>query len=407
MTVAVRPLADSELDPFLEQLAFAFSGDPPSAEVLRLQRAATELDRSLGAFAGGALVGTAGAFTFRMTVPGGGDVPAAGVTRVSVAPTHRRQGILRELMRRQLDDIHARGEPLAGLFASQAPIYGRFGYGVGAWHSHLVIPRGRSAFHAPGRDRRVRMVEPDTARAEIPALYERLRRGQPGAVDRSPAYWDQRFADLSDFRQGRSRNWYLLHDGDGGPDGFAIYRVRARWKGEDPGGTLFLSDLLASTPAATAALWRFCLDVDLMVRLEAGSRSAEDPVRHLLADPRAARQTVYDGLWLRLVDVGAALAGRRYARPGNLVVGVVDDFCPWNAGRWELVADDDGAQCGRTERPADLTLDVGDLAAAYLGGTRFLTLASAGRLEASSPGAAARADTMFAASPAPWCPTHF
>jgi predicted acetyltransferase len=311
------------------------------------------------------------------------------------------------MMRHQLDDIHARGEPLAGLYATQAPIYGRFGYGVGAWHSRLVIPRGRSAFRAPGRDGRVRIVDAEAALAAIPAVYEQLCLGQPGAVTRKPGYWEMRMADLADYRHGRSRNWYLLHDGEDGPDGFAIYRVKARWVGVDPGGTVFLSDLMAATPAATAALWRFCLDIDLTVRLEAFDRPAEDPVRHLLADTRAARENVYDGLWLRLVDLGVALAGRRYGRDGNLALELRDEFCPWNAGRWELVAENGGAECRRTQRPPDLELDVADLAAAYLGGNRFTTLAAAGRVGATSPDVLRRADAMFAASPAPWCPTHF
>ena len=228
MSIEVRTLADSELDGYFDQLARIFSGNPLNPDALPRNRAQTELDRTLGAFDDGRLVGTAGAFTFLMTVPCGAELPAAGVTGVSVAPTHRRRGVLRDLMRRQLDDIHARGEPLAGLYASQAPIYGRFGYGVGAWHSHLVIPRVRSAFRTPARDGRVRIVDGDTALVEIPPLHDRLRRAQPGAVSRSQAYWEMRVADLPDFRRGRSQNWYLLHDGGAGPDGFAIYRVVAR-----------------------------------------------------------------------------------------------------------------------------------------------------------------------------------
>lgn len=407
MSIEVRPVAEAELEAFFNQLSLVFSGDPSDPEVRDRNRALTELDRTLGAFEDGRLVGTGAAFTFRMAVPGGVTVPAAGVTRVSVAPTHRRRGLLRAMMRRQLDDIHARGEPLAGLYSAQAPIYGRFGYGVGTWHSHLVIPRSRSAFRAPARDGRVRIVDAEGALAEIPALHEQLSIAQPGAVIRKQGYWEMRAADLADHRRGRSRNWYLVHDGEDGPDGFAIYRVQPRWLAEDPGGTVFLSDLMASSAAATAALWRFCLDVDLMVRVDAANRPVTDPVRHLLADSRAARETVYDGLWIRLVDVGAALAGRRYAREGNLAIEVGDEFCPWNAGRWELAADAGGAECRRTERAPDLALDVADLGAAYLGGTRLTTLAAAGRVEASSQALLQRADAMFAASPPPWCPTHF
>ena len=407
MTIEVRVPEAAELPAFFDQLSRIFSGNTLKPGTLERNRLLTELDRTLVAYDGPQQVGTAGAFSLQMTVPGDVDVPAAGVTRVSVSATHRRRGVLREMMRRQLDDVHERGEPLAALYASQAPIYGRFGYGVATWHSRLVIPRGRSTFRRLGRDGRVRVVDGDTAMAVIPDLHERLRRSQPGAVGRTREYWGVRVADPSDFRQGRSELWFLLHDGDSGPDGFAIYRVVHKWTGEDPGGTLFLIDLLAANPAATAALWRFCLDVDLMARLEAASRSSEDPVRHLLADPRAARSHVYDGVWLRLVDVPAALAGRRYSAEGAATFEVRDEFCPWNAGRWKLRGGPGGAECRRSQREPDLSLDAADLAAAYLGGNRFATLAAAGRVEAREPGAVQRADMLFASSLAPWCTTHF
>ncbi|HYT25930.1 MAG TPA: GNAT family N-acetyltransferase, partial [Actinomycetota bacterium] len=399
----VRVPIEDELPGFFDQLSRVFSGRPQEAARLSRNLSLTELDRTLVASEGRQIVGTAGVFSLRMTTPGGGDVPTAGVTRVSVAPTHRRQGLLRALMRRQLDDVHARGEPLAALYASQAPIYGRFGYGVGTWHSHLVIPRARSAFRDPPGGGRVRFLEAAAALEALPDVYERIRREQPGAVTRSQAYWQARLTDPPDPRQDRGPLWFLLHEGDRGPDGFAVYQVQARWQQEDPNGTLFVIDLLGANPVATAALWRFCLDVDLMARVEAAARPAEDPVRHLLADTRAARVTVYDGLWVRLVDVGAALGCRSYAAAGPLTIEVRDDFCPWNAGRWCL----EGGECRRSDADPDLVLDVADLAAVYLGGERWATLAAAGRVEERAPGSLKRADAIFASSPAPWCPTHF
>jgi predicted acetyltransferase len=407
VTIEVRVPNQDELPAFFDQLSLIFSGGPLKPDQLARQVSLTELDRTLAAYDGSELVGTAGAYSLQMALPGGVDLSTGGVTRVSVRATHRRLGVLRAMMRYQLDDIHARGEPLAALYASQAPIYGRFGYGVGAWHSRLAIPRARSAFREPARDGRVRVVDGETALAVIPDLHERLRRGQPGAVSRARAYWEARVADPTDVRQGRSPLWYLLHDGESGPDGFATYRMAPKWVGEEPGGTLFLIDLLAATAAATAALWRFCLDVDLMSRVEAGSRSSDDPVRHLLADPRAVRDLVHDGVWVRLVDVPAALAGRGYSTEGTLTFEVRDEFCPWNAGRWELRAGAGGAECRPSQGEPDLALDVADLAAAYLGGNRFAALAAAGRVEAREPAAIRRADTLFASSPAPWCTTHF
>jgi len=403
MTVEIRVPAESELPAFFEQLSRVFSGRPFDPERLARNTSLTELDRTLVAVDGGRIVGTAGVFSLQMTTPGGADAATAGVTRVSVAPTHRRQGVLRALMRRQLDDIHERGEPLAALYASQAPIYGRFGYGVGTWHSRITIPRGRSGFRAAARDGGVRILDASDALEVLPDVHERIRRGQPGAVTRSEAYWKARLADPPDPRQDRSPLWFLVHEGDQGADGFAVYQVQARWRQEDPDGTLFVVDLMAATPTATAALWRFCLDVDLMSRVEAWSRSADDPVRHLLADQRAARSVVYDGIWVRLVDVGAALGCRTYAADGALTLEVRDEFCPWNAGRWRL----EGGECRRSDGDPDLVVDTADLAAAYLGGNRWAGLGAAGRVEERRPGALQRADAMFASSPAPWCPTHF
>ena len=402
MTIEIRIPAEKEMPAYFEQLSRAFTGRPPEPERLSRNLAMTELERALVASEDKQIVGTAGVFSLRMSVPGG-EVPTAGVTGVSVAPTHRRQGVLRALMRRQLDDIHAGGEPLAALYASQAPIYGRFGYGVGTWHSHLVIARDRSAFREPVAQGGLQLLDPKAALKVLPELYERLRREQPGAVTRSAAYWEARVLDPPDPRQDRGPSSFLVHQDERGPDGFAVYQVQARWHEEDPAGTLFVLDLMGATPAATAALWRFCLDVDLMSRAESAARSSEDPVRHLLADARAARVSLYDGLWVRLVDVGRALSCRSYAADGTLTLDVRDEFCPWNAGRWRL----EGGDCRRSDGDADLALDAADLGATYLGGNRWTTLAAAGRVQELKAGALQRAEAMFASAPSPWCPTHF
>ncbi|HEX6547856.1 MAG TPA: GNAT family N-acetyltransferase, partial [Candidatus Dormibacteraeota bacterium] len=376
MSVEVRVPEEKELPAVFDQLSRIFSGRPTDPERVERSLALTERERTLVATDGGRLVGTAGIFSLGMTVPGGREVRTAGITRVSVAATHRRRGVLRELMRRQLDDIHQRGEPLAALYASQAPIYGRFGYGVGTWHCHLAVPRARSAFGEPAPAGGLRILTSDEALALLPGLYERWRTGQPGAITRSEAYWKLRVTEPADPRQDRSAPWFLLHDGDRGPDGYAIYQVQARWQQEDPAGTIFVGDLVGLDAGATAALWRYCLDLDLMSRTEAHSCSLEDPLRHLLADPRAARTTVYDGVWLRLVDVGAALGSRAYSTQDALTIEVHDGFCPWNAGRWRL---EDG--CRRTDSEPDLVVDAADLAATYLGGNSWTAMAAAGRVE--------------------------
>jgi predicted acetyltransferase len=353
-------------------------------------------------------VATAGIFSYQMTVPGA-ILPAGGVTRVTVLPTHRRRGLLTAMMRRQLDDMHERGEPLAALYASEAPIYGRFGYGPATYTADFEIDRTRSAFAADRTDaaRTLQLVDVETAIDVFTRVWERVRPDQPGMLDENTAFWRYELADPEFRRQGASEQYRVIYRNGEAPEGFALYRVKPGWKDGQPDGTLLLQMLIAATPDAYAALWRYCLDVDLMARLTASWRPVDEPLRFLLADPRAPRLKVTDGIWLRLVDVDAALAGRRYAVDGRLVLRVRDDFCPWNEGQVELTGGPAGADCRRIDARPDLELEAADLGAMYLGGNRFRTLHAAGRLSEIRSGAVARADAMFATDRAPWCPSQF
>ncbi len=404
----MRPISAGELETYLNQVAFAFGWRSLSEESIELNRNTTELERSLAAFDEGRLVGTAGIYSLELGLPGGATAPAAGVTRVSVAPTHRRQGVLRALMRRQLDAIHERGEPLAILYASEAAIYGRFGYGVGTWHSEFSLSRSRSAFVQPLRPR-VELLAKEEAGALID-FHNRLVARQPGMVWRSQAWWEQVLADPPEWRGTGGGRQFAVHRQDGDPageiDGFATFRIEAKWENGDPQGTVHVGTLLADSPEAFAELWRFCLDIDLMAEVRAYTRPLNEPLRHLLADPRALHSRVEDGIWTRLVDVPAALSARRYPVEDSLVFEVVDEFCPWNAGRWELVGGPDGAECRRSTQEPDLMVTAAQLGWCYLGANRFSDMLAAGQAVGDGT-AAARADAMFVSIPGAWCPTHF
>lgn len=405
MSYELRPLAEDQLEAYAAQLSRVFTGSRPTTPVDWL-RSRIELDRSLAAFDAGGMVGTAGIHSFEMTVPGALPVRCAGVTQVSVLPTHRRQGILRALMRRQLDDIRERGEPLAALYASQAPIYGRFGYGIATWQTSVVLPRGRSALRVPPADRlRVRLVERAEATAAAARLHDAVAATRPGAIRRDARHWDDRFVDLPDQRGGASELNHAVVAGEGGVEGLVSYRLRRNPMHSN--GTVRVRDLLATTGEASLALWRYCTGIDLSHRLTAENRPLDEPVRLALRDPRALAVTVRDGVWLRLVDVTAALRARRYAGPGRLVLRVHDAFCPWNEGCHRLEVGEDGvAECVLAEGAPDLELDAGDLASAYLGASSFAGLAAAG-LATGPPAALALADRLFQSDHAPWCPTHF
>jgi predicted acetyltransferase len=238
-------------------------------------------------------------------------------------------------------------------------------------------------------------------------VWQQARHNQPGMLTFDEHWMRNKLAELEPHREGASPQYRVLHQTDGNPSGFAIYRIKLDWDASGPNGTLRLEMLVAASAEAYAALWRHVLDVDLMGRVSAEMRPVDEPLRFLLADSRQPKTRIEDGVWLRLVDVATALTGRRYAVEGRLALRVRDAFCPWNDGSYELVGGPAGAECKSTSGTFDLELDAADLAAVYLGGNRFRALFEAGRIEELRPGAVARADAMFATDRAPWCPSHF
>jgi predicted acetyltransferase len=337
----------------------------------------------------------------------------AGVTYVGVLPTHRRQGILTALMAALHDDARARQEPLAALLAAEATIYRRFGYGVAVSSSSVEIDRSRASLRRPvDLAGRVRLLEPGEMRDLLPPVHDRYRRLQPGEVSRPPSWWARRLADRGDEGpDGGARFAVVWEDPGGGdaPAGYVTYRVRQRWDEGVPGGTLEIEDLIALTPDVRAGLWQYCFGVDLIGVVRAWGVPIDEPLPWMLTDPRRLRVTANkDFLWVRLLDVEAALAARSYACDSSLVLEVVDGSAPVHPARYRLRGGGPGeAACCRTDSPADLTLEVADLAAAYLGGVRFSTLARAGLVSELASGALARADALFATAPAPFCCTGF
>jgi predicted acetyltransferase len=313
-------------------------------------------------------------------------------------------------MDRQLDEVQERGEPLAILFASESNIYGRFGYGPATFRAAISVERDRAAFARPLKVAgSFSLLDAAEAAAILPAVYERFRALQPAAVNRSAAWWDLHLRDVAAWRgEGSSRFYVLYRDTAGAPAGYVAYRVKQEWREGIPGHTLSVQDFFALDDAAHAALWHYLLTMDLVGTVKAWNRPVDEPLRWLLAEPRRLRvDSINDGLWVRLVDVPAALTARRYAVPGALVLAVCDAFRPTNDGCYALEGGPDGADCRRTSAEPDLTLEAGDLGAAYLGGVPLSNLARAGRVVEHTPGALARADALFACTPAPWSTTMF
>jgi predicted acetyltransferase len=409
----LRRVTDDEYSAFrlVHQHAFNSAGASPAREARH--RRMTDLDRSLGAFDGAQLVGTTGIYSLRMAVPGA-VLPVAGVSAVSVLPTHRRRGVLRSLMRRQLTDIAARGEePVAALWASETPIYSRYGYGRASSTAYFEFGRGEGALagHAPTDPAlRLRLAEPADSRAELAQVFEAVLPGQPGFFARNEDWWGRVLHDEAQDGPGMGALRCLLAEDDSGTRGYALYVTHEGWEDGTalPAGTVGVRELVAADPAAYAALWGSLLDRDLVAKVAAGLQAAEAPLLFQLLDPRRARVRVGDGLWVRIIDIAAALSRRAYSCPVDAVLEVTDSLLPGNAGRWQLTAKDPGdARCTRTDLPADVALDVRELGAAYLGGTRLGTLAGAGLVRELRPGTLAGLSAAMTWDPAPWCPQIF
>jgi len=405
MDVQIRTIGEDRYEAWVQANETAFGAFPDADEVAR-ERSVAELDRTFGVFDGGEIVGTAASFSLRMRVPGGAEVPTAGVTMVGVKPTHRRRGLNTAMMRRLLDQSREREEPLAGLFASEGGIYGRFGYGVATFNCAIDIETDRSDFiggHRPSG--RLRLLAREEAVPVLAEVYRRAAASRPGTIE-----MDETRIRYSLHDHGAMKElpfFFAVHEGEDGPDATAIYKVKHDWPGSVPRSEMVVDDVQALTPQAYADIWRFLLDVDLVHRVTAQALPPDEPLLHLLAEPRRLHLTLRDGLWLRLVDVPRALAVRGYAARDRIVLDVRDRFCPWNEGLIALEAGPDGATCSATDEPADIAGSVNILGSVYLGGTTFRQLWRAGQIEEHRPGALERADAMFASDPAPWCPFVF
>src|SRR4051812_20906877 len=386
-------------------------GETPTPPYLDTPPPVAELDRSLSLRDRGRVVATAGIYSRSLTVPGA-VVPCAGITWVTVAPTHRRRGVLTSIMRRQLTEIHEQArEPVAALWASESSIYGRFGYAPATLRGGLTGRSERLRLR-PDLDLgagRVDGVPLETYRPAAAAVYDTVRRSVPGNLARDDHWWDRRLQDEPDDRDGATERRFLLHtEPDGTVTGYAAYRMKGSWTDAgEPDGTLKVEEVRALSTAAYASLWKVLLSVDLVRTLQAPMASADDPLKQMLTDPRALNVRPTDALWVRLVDVGAALSARRYPTAINLVFEVRDEFCPWNTGRWHVWGHPAGAFCDRTDRDPDLVLGIEALSAAYLGGVSLATLQAAGRVTEISPGAVTLASTAFRWPVTPWCPDEF
>lgn len=395
----------------VDRSAFAFSPDPEVDDLVPLT---LDWDRTMAVEAAdGVLAGVHASYPFTLPVPGG-TTACSGLTWVGVRPDHRRRGILASMIATHFDRSVARGEPVSALFAAEAGIYGRFGYGSAADNTRLTIPRGAALRDVPGSaelDLRLEGADAEFHTDLIHGLHAAGGAGRAGWIERTSTLLRVRhLADPRPWREGAEALQIVTVRDAGTVRGYALFRRKSAWAPTGPTGTVRVAELVSLDPAATHRLWSFLLDLDLMSTVESPILAVDDAVLSLLVDARGAAARVSDNLWVRLLDVPVALAGRRYAAPLDIVLEVTDAHLPANAGRWHLqtgVQPDDEfgypATVTATQEAADLTVDVRELGAAYLGGRSLTESASAGLVVEHRTGALPRASTAFGWPVAPLC----
>lgn len=405
MPIEFRAIGPAELDSMVDTMGLAFGFDPRDDSTERL-RQVLPFERTRCGFDGDVMVSTSGAFELDMTIPGG-SVPCAGTTMVAVAPTHRRRGVLRQMMRSHLDDVREHGEPIAALWASDSAIYGRFGYGLASVHHAIEVKRTNVSFHRNAPEPApVRLIDLDEAATMLPPFFEGLRVDIPGFFHRDETWWKhRRFSDPEHGRDGMTSQRIAVVDGGNGIDGYVQFRVKSNWDDSHGAGRLSVRELLGTTPESWAGLWSFVLGHDLIEVITADNRPTWEPLFDLLEGMRRAKATQSDALWVRLMDIPAALTARHYSAPIDVVFEVADPMGDVT-GSYRLHGDEEGAECAPTANPATISLDLEDLGSCYMGRSRFEQLARSGRVSGSREALTA-ADRAFTWEPQPWCQEIF
>jgi len=404
--LTIRQVDEGDLESFALVLQSAFDISSQEAATLmdRLEGNAP-LRRTLAAFAGSELVGTLGCYPFELTVPGG-TLPMAGTAVVSVDPQHRRKGVMHALMRSHLDDIRETGDPLAGLWASDATLYGRYGYGPATDAMVLHLDSREADFRTNEAGLPARSIEFGEAQSVLPAVYDRIRRDRPGLIRRADVWW--RLGMFADAARGSSQDFsrrFAVHGIGECIDGYVAYSLRPESVDRSEAHVKIV-EIMAETPESYMALWKFVTHVEEFPIVEYSNLPVDDELRWLLVDPRSALSSTRDALWLRILDVEQALAGRAYGEHGTLSIRIMDPVYEDNSGTYLLDLSGDVALCVRSGGVAEISMDIDVLSSIYLGGRAVAPFVRAGRIRCS-PEVARKADRFFKWHRAPWCPESF
>lgn len=400
----IRPAADADVAEMYDVLCLVFGG-APTADDLAAERSVLEIDRALAAHADGRIVGCLAAYSHDLSVPGGA-LPVAGTTWVGVLPTHRRQGVLRRMMAAHLRDVAARGEPVAALWASEAPIYGRFGYGQAMEQLGFDIDLRGVGWRGDPDATVVRLVDRSTAAPLLDPVWQEVRRQRPGLHARNDVWWAYQVLSTREETRGGAPNKHVaVAERDGTPVGYAVYGTVEGEEDGLPTGRVQVTEVAGVDPDAEEAVWRYLCAHDLSTTLRAPHRPADDVLPWRVTDPRRVRRTVGEGLWVRLVDVPAALRARGWADAVSVTLQVHDPLLDTNDRTWRLQAGPGDVTCEPADGASpDLVAPVAALGAAYLGGVPLERLARAGSVRVHRAAALTALDAALRVPLQPWAP---
>ena len=409
MSITTRPITKDEIERFRERVYRGF-GDELGEEDRDPKRflALMPLDLTVAAFDGDEMVGTLAACDFDVTVPGGAPVAMTGTTVVTVQPTHRRQGVLTAMMQDHLDAVAQRGDSLAGLWASETGIYGRFGFGHATSKDDVEAPT-LAVTISTDAEGTVRLIEPDGVVELLAPIYDAARRSRPGMLSRSQEWWAHSVVHDPPHRRDRdqiSAKRFVVYQADGSAEGYAIYAQKSDWSGEVPLGQVRVIEVISTTDRAHTGLWQYLANIDLFPRIRWWNMPVDDPLWWKVAEPRCLVRKRGDALWVRIMDVPAALEARSYETDGSIRIAVEDAFRPETSGVYELAVSNGVGKCVAVDANADVSLGVDALGALYLGGSSAVSMAAAAKID----GAADRVSLLhrlFRTDVAPWCEEVF
>ena len=413
MAIELRSVTDENFVEWRKAVRQGFGIHVHPDDIARLRNHRAELDRLVAAVDTGSerIVGTGGADSYSLTVHGGAVVPMAGVAYMTTSVTHRRQGAFSVMMNQIHDEARERGDIVSGLWASQAHLYSRFDYGIGVnSYDWEIDPRFGSFSHSPISDdnnseAHVYFVDANEAAVILPGIYEQMRQQIVGSVDRNPGRWRYQLFDEERVRDGASALFFAICEEGREQTGYVAYRMRR--KGDTDMGVLEIVEQVSVTDTAHATIWRFLLNFDLVGKITATNRPADDPLWWMLADPRRLNRTSHDALWVRLLDIPNALEARTYNADGQIKIGLISESQPAEAGTYVIDIDDSQASVKKTTDKPDVMMTPADLSVIYMGGAKPGPLVEAGRIDIITTGSLAKLHSMFSTDSAPWCAHYF